>query len=1323
MNASRRPTLLVPIAILACFPLFAQPPSDLEDSFRRPPVSSRPRTFWHWMNGNVTRAGITLDLEAMKRAGLGGALIFDGGAYLPAGPVKYLSEPWREMIRHAVREADRLGLVGGMHNGPGWSSTGGPWVTPERSMQQLVWSEATVSGPGRVEVTLPRPYAKLGFYRDSVVVAFPSLPSEGRPAGERIRSVTTSDSAAVDKTALSDSDVATSVRIGARGYLQLELDELIELRAVTIMSRPGGRPARLRPYRAAGDIDIPARRGIDAPGSQNFHPLKARFVRLVASGAADLAEVALHQAPRIPDWIYKANFAYRIGGQLERPTAGGGEFAVDPAPVRDITAQVDAQGRLRWDVPAGSWTVLRMGHTTTGHENVSASESGRGLEIDKSSREAVEFHFRHVLAKVIDDAGPLAGKSLFGVAIDSYEAGLQNWTAGFPAEFRKRNGYDITGYLPALTGRIAGDLAVSERFLFDVRATQSSLMAENYYGRLTELCRERGLKFLVEPYGPGPLDELKVGGIADYPMAEFWDRTPWTPNRTVKSVASAGRIYGRPVIAAESFTGEQQTSRWLDYPYSLKPLGDLMFSLGLNQMYLHRYAHQPHPSAVPGMTMGPWGFHFDRTNTWFERSSGWLDCLARPQLLLRQGVYAADILYFAGERPPEAAQYEIPTIPAGYHFDLVNADVLLRRVRIAGGKIVLPEGGSYRLLVLPTDLQGVTPELMRKLRDLVREGMILMGPKPNFSPTLRGYPDSDAEVRRIAGEAWGIGADSASGQSYGRGRVFSTRPLRDLLRSLEVLPDVEYSCRRPDGSLVWLHRRLPDGDIYFVANRQRRNEDTVLTLRAANRQPELWFPESGEIRRAAVYSYREGRLRLPLHFGPAESVFIVLRKPAAAAAAQTVLRNGAPVLRCEPFPTATPAKVQNTFTISVWAKPDTDLRVMPRESAEGRIDETGKNYVIPAPEGDALWGPGHAAAALAVGRNGVLVVERSRQSSPAVLVAGMPVSGWTHFAVVYRDGAPSLYVNGRFVRRGLVSGKVVHPGAGLPIPRDEVLHFPALDAIWRASGREPAAHGVVYYFEGNMTDPEVFPEALGEAAIRQLAAAALPAPAPPPPIELSVANGRIEAVVWQSGEYAVGTGQPVRVEVPQPAELAGEWRVSFAGAAAPPPLALPRLVSLHKHADPRVRHFSGAATYRRSLDVAAGALAKGKRIYLDLGRVEVLASVRVNGRDMGIVWKEPYRIDITAALRAGSNALEIEVTNLWPNRLIGDEQLPPENEYGLSGRGIRRLPEWYVKGQPKPPGGRATFATWQFYGKEEPLLESGLLGPVRIWNPVVRELP
>jgi hypothetical protein len=1181
--------------------LAADPADSLAAGFETPPASARPQTFWHWMNGNVTRDGISRDLEAMAGVGVGGVMIFDGSDYLPAGPASYLEPHWRDLMTHAIKEGNRLGLEVGMHNGPGWSSSGGPWVKPEMSMQKLVWTETNVTGGGRGALDLARPEATLGFYRDAFVVAFPAL-------------------------------------------------------------------------------------------------------------AAD--------APRMAGWEAKANFRYRVTGQLALPGEVPGSAVTDPAKVIDLTSRLRGD-RLDWEAPAGTWTVLRIGHTSTGKTNVAASAAGRGLEIDKFSAVATEFHFEHVIDRVTADAKAAGGKGPAFVTIDSYEAGMQNWTADFPAEFRRRTGYDMTAYLPALFGRVVGDAGTTERFLFDFRRVQADMMAGHYYGRMHELARARGLRFYVEGYGSGNFDELRVAGLPDVPVTEFWTRTPWTPNRVVKMVTSAAHVYGKPVVGAEAFTGEFKTSRWLEYPYSLKILGDDMSAAGVNQFVFHSYVHQPHPDAAPGASLGPYGMGFARTNTWFGQAKPWIDYLARTHCMLQQGTYAADVLYLTGERVPDASSFAMPVLPVGYTYDLVNTDVLLSRVKVRDGVYELPEGGRYRLLVLPPNLKAMRPALMQKLHEFVAAGGAILGPKPVFSPTLEDYPASETEMLRLADELW-------ASDRRGPGRVMATGSIAEALATLEVAPDITYVGRQPDAALSWQHRRLADGDLYFLSNRQRRVEETVVSFRGmAGRQPEIWRPETGERSDAVVFEQSGDRASVPLRLEPGESVFVLFRR-AAGRAARSLTKDGLP-LETTQLPVARREAPAQNFTMSIWVKPDTDLRVMPKESTTGRIDETGKFYAIPADPGDRRFGAGHATAGLAVGRNGIFVVERASDSCPAVLVAPMPVSGWTHVAVVYQAGRPQLFVNGALVREGLVSGKVVHSGVGSPTPPvDYVLHFPAIESLTRSAGEvPPPSRGQVYFFEGNFVPPQESGRSLPPAEIKAMVTAGMPPPAIPVVTGLRGGEPGATALAWESGAYALDAGAPVPATVPAPITLDGPWRVAFqAGRGAPAMIELAALQSLHLHPDAGVKYFAGTAAYTRRLEIPGDYLARDRRVVLDLGRVEVLAEVWLNGKRAGAVWKEPYRLDVTDAVRAGSNELEVRVTTLWPNRLIGDEQLPPENDYGLRDEqgndphGITKLPAWYKDGKPKPPGGRVTFTTWRFYDKDEPLVAAGLLGPVRLLNPV-----
>ena len=722
--------------LLLAVPMLADP---LADGFRDPPAAARPQVWWHWMNGNVTKEGITADLEAMQRVGIGGAQIFNVDCDIPAGPVKFLSADWRDLMRHAAREADRLGLELCLHNCAGWSSSGGPWNTPEHAMQRVTTSEQPVKGPAYFSAVLPAPKARLGFYRDIAVLAFQT------PAGEN----------------------------------------------------GTGRPLR---------ID-----NLDAKSGANGQSVLSSPAR----GRVPADQVVQHEK------------------------------------IVDLTDKLQPDGRLAWDVPDGDWTILRLGYTPTGAENHPAPAEGTGLECDKLSREALDAHWAGFIQKVIDDLGPLAGsgKALDNVLIDSYEVGGQNWTPQFRSEFEKRRGYDPLLFLPTLTGRVVDSPEVSERFLWDLRRTIADLFAENYYGHFQELCHQHGLQASIEPY-TGPFESLQCGAAADIPMGEFWVGS--TPGSSVKLAASAGHIYGRPVIGAESFTAGPgpQHGRWLDDPYALKALGDEVFCRGINRLIFHRYAMQPWTNRWPGMTMGPWGTHFDRSSTWWEQSRAWLQYVTRCQYLLQQGRFVADAAYFCGQSAPVETRVGNPVLPQGYDFDAINADVLLHHAAVQDGRLVLDSGMSYRMLVLPPSDPAMTPDLLGKLAELVQDGLVVVGQPPRTSPSLARYPGCDVEVQNLAGRIWGdCDGRTITEHAFGRGKAIWGRPLADVLDELNLKPDFEYTASK-DARLDFIHRRDGETDIYFVSNQRNQFDAADCRFRVRGRQPELWNPETGDLQAA-----------------------------------------------------------------------------------------------------------------------------------------------------------------------------------------------------------------------------------------------------------------------------------------------------------------------------------------------------------------------------------------------------------------------------------------------------------------------------------------
>jgi hypothetical protein len=829
-TAGLRPLIgLMAAATLFCSALSVPPlgAEDLEKRFLNPPDSARPRVLWMWMGSNVTKDGITRDLEALKAAGFGGATMFSladtttpwAGVIgkSPTPEVVAFTEPWWNLVRHAAREAVRLGLDFGIHNCPGYETSGGPWITPDLAMQQVVWSEKPVYGPGLFQGAL--------------------APPAPDPRADMPFPVYNPDTGLVEKPQVS---------------------------------------ARRTYY-------------------------------------VDIAVLAL-------------------------PAEG----VVSEDRIVDLTTKMGPRGELQWDVPAGTWVIYRFGSTTNGSLLQPAQWGATGLECDKMNVEAVSFHLDHVLGEVKKNLGDLVGKGLTHLHFDSYEAGPTNWTPRMRREFGLRRGYDLIPWLPVLAKRTIGSAAKSNKFRADLERTVQDLYRDIYFATAAAKIHEAGLKFMCEPYG-GPWQIGEVVPFVDRVMTEFWTNGGAFNPVELEAILSAQHRAGRTIFEAEAFTGQPEFSQWRETPAWLKPIGDAAFAAGVNLLSLHRFVHQPWDDKWrPGATMGQWGTHFDRTQTWWEPGAAWVKYLQRCQALLQAG------------------------------------------------------------------------------------------------------------------------------------------------RTVETPDDFSVEDARGGLALKSIHRVEGTTDLYFVANTARTGGEARCVFAAAGRQPELWDPVWGTTRALPEFEARGGQTAIPLAFAPAQSFFVVFRKPSEAAA------HGAPV--------------------------------------------GGKNFA-----------------------------------------------------------------------------------------------------------------------------------------------------------QLKVA-----------------------------ADLAGPWDVAFDRTWGGPGKALfAALEDWTARPEPEIKYYSGTAVYSKTFGLLTIDRPGRQRLYLDLGVVNHLARVVLNGRDLGVIWCAPWRVALPEGLmKAVDNRLTIEVTNVWANRLIGDEQELPDAVWspGHMGFGVflKEFPEWFLKGKARPSRKRLTFTTWNYFTKDSPLEPSGLLGPVRI---------
>jgi hypothetical protein len=1085
----------------------AQNPGDaLERGFLNPPAGARPRVWWHWMNGNITKEGIKLDLEWMKRVGIGGFQNFDAALNTPQVVEKrlvYMTPEWKDAFRYAATLADQLGLEMAIAGSPGWSESGGPWVPPAQAMKKYVWSETRVEGGRPFTGVLPRPPSVAGpyqnlpagpprpgstpapdFYADIAVAAFPAPESERTLA--ELRPKVTSSGGSFDPASLSDGDLAKTTLLpaapaGEKAWIQFEFASPQAVRGITLVAGAAGRgfggargggpgapeleaSGDGREYRVIATIPAGGRTVAFPAVTARFFRVSFRTPEPQAAGrglagrgpepsGTPIAELVLHTGAVVNRFQDKAGFSSAINLYAMETPAAPGRDAVRKADVIDLTARMRPDGTLDWTPPAGRWVVLRLGYSLTGHQNSPASPEATGLEVDKLSRAFVRAYFEDYLGQYKDTLGPLMGKrGLRYVITDSWEAGVQNWTDDMMAQFARRRGYDMRPWLPVLAGRVVESAEASDRFLWDFRKTIAELTAENHYDQLTDILRERGMGRYTESHENGRAfigDGMDVKRTADIPMSAMWTgRTgpggePASYNGDIRESASVAHIYGQNLVAAESLTAG--SGAYTFSPETLKPTADAEMAMGLNRFVIHTSVHQPVTAKMPGLSLGPFGQWFTRLETWAEYARPWITYLARSSYMLQQGQFVADVIYYYGEDSNITALYgnQPPDVPAGYGYDFASSDVILNRLAVQNGRLTTATGMSYRLLALDANSRHMPLAVLRKIRDLVNAGAAVVGPKPIDSPSLS---DDQAQVRAIADELWGSGTGE---RSVGKGKVYAGQTVAQALAAMQAPADFDYTKPQSDTYLLFVHRRLADGDLYWVNNRRNRAENLEASFRVEGKAPEIWHADTGRMEPAS-YRIAGGRTTAPLRLDPYDAVFVVFRHAAAAPA-----------------------------------------RALPRQT-ETRI-----------------------------------------------------------------------------------------------------------------------------------------------------------------------------------------------------AGVEGAWEVGFQpNRGAPAKVTLEKLVSWSDHADAGVKYFSGTGTYTKTLQAQADWFRRGARLWLDLGDVKNLAEVTVNGKPLGVVWKPPFRVDVTEALKPGANTLQIRVTNLWVNRIIGDQQPGADKKY--------------------------TYTSQQFYRADSPLLPSGLLGPVEI---------
>ncbi|WP_298495823.1 glycosyl hydrolase [uncultured Algibacter sp.] len=1126
---------------------------ELESGFQNPPNQAKARTWWHWISGNVSKSGITKDLEAMKQVGIQEAQLFNVHLGFPKGGITYLSEAWLDLFHFAASEAKRLDLELAFHNSAGWSSSGGPWVTEENAMQTVVFSEIIVNGEQEFKGELSKPETKFSYYNDIAVLAFPKPEKAIKIDG-------------LDYKILSD---------------------------------------RIRNHLLPDTKEIP----------------KAAIVKKES--------------------------------------------------IIDITSKFSENGVLDWNIPKGEWVILRIGHTPNGSKNRPAVDGGHGLEVDKMSTAALDDYWIKGVQPILNKLGDLVGETVNNCLIDSYEVGSQNWTTGFEHQFKKLRGYDLTPYLPTLAGYYVESGEITERFQWDFRRTIGDLIAENYYGHFAKLCHKNKLKFSVEPYW-GPFDNMQVGAKGDIVMCEFWSGGyPFFDSS--KFVSSIAHLNGSSIVGAESFTG---IGGWDKHPATIKSIGDKAWAEGITRFIFHTYVHQPWDIG-PGMALSYHGFDFNRLNTWWTQSKSYLDYIAKSQYLLQQGTNVADVLVFTGDSSPNTA-FLLPELKkSGYDYDLIGANKLAE-LSVENGKIVTKFGVAYEVLTLP-ESDWITPKTLKIIDALVKNGAKIIGNKPKRSPSLSNYLESDVYIRTTAHALWDKG-------------LIKAISIDEFLSNAHITPDFSIvEANKED--VGFIHRRTKDADIYFVANAKKEKVAFTGRFKVANKLPEIWNAETGDIKKLAVWKNNDdGTISIPIALDSEQAVFVVFKE-------NSVDKNHiveADVKLEKPTPTSL-----------------SNLKIIKAEYGnflqEGLVDITDK-----------------VAAQV---HDGKLNFQMSRAFCDCD-----PAMGYVkEFRMEYQIGDEIEHIHAEereFVTIdagnkplkiiSAVFGKFKAETKGVPknfeafnvtesIEKQVAsgnLNIKISDELVNGKALKNAVNFLKITFE---TDGNSRTTIIPEGEFLNLNRSV-------PSSEIYKANGHN---IWKtpfSGSLsytkASGKSNQIKITVPQPIELSENWEVTFPlknGSSIKKKYKA--LTSWSEAKEEDIQHFSGTAIYEKEFILSKKQLSKENAFELDLGSVAIVAEVFINDKKVSTLWKAPFRVAIGDYVKKGRNTITLKITNLWVNRLIGDEKEPLD--YERRGNKTKALPSWLSNPKSRDSK-RQTFSSWKHWSKDDELKMSGLLGPVNI---------
>ncbi len=758
---------------------------NLKENFKAPASTYGVNCWWWWLNGNVNKAAITKDLEAMKSRNFQGAMIFDAGGHnqrgnkdIPAGPL-FGSDEWNELFVFALDEAKRLGLEIGFNIQSGWN-LGGPRVTPKYTAKQLVYTEKKVSGKGKIFQKLEVPEMRRDFYKDIAVLAIP-LKEDA-------------------KTAKVISDLNLKL-----GYQEL-----------------GG-------------------------------------------SAPDTRFLLDNNTPKDNEKVNETT------------------YIVKQEEIIDLTSLMDPDGNLSWNVPEGNWSIMRIGYSCTDSHVSTASGDWQGSVLDYMSKEAFDFYWEDVVEPIFKTANDHVGTTLTYMETDSWECGGMNWTDNFSNEFKNYRGYDILNYLPIIAGYVIDDINTSNAFLSDFRKTLGDLVAYNHYAVFQEYAHKYNMGIQPESAGPhaGPMDGIKNYGFSDIVMSEFWSPSPHRPQPNdrffLKQASSAAHIYGKKIVGAESFTTigpHWNDELWHDQKSSF----DHEIAAGLNRMYFHTFTSSPPEMGLPGQEYFA-GTHVNPQATWWEQSGAFIDYMHRTQAVVQNGKFVADVLYYYGDHVPNIfpLKHSDPAgVMPGFDYDVTDETILLQ-LKMEEGKIVVPGGVKYRVLVLP-DHKVLSMAVLEKVESLLQQGAQIIGYRPKSSVSLVGGENEQKQFQFLADKIWGNKASEKGERKYGKGVMAWGVSAKEYLLSKNIAKDFSIVDNESKTDFDYIHYTIGESDVYFVTNQTTERKKINCLFRVSGEKPELWDALSGEIREAKAFIQKDRLTTVSLTLEPYGAIMVVFNK-------------------------------------------------------------------------------------------------------------------------------------------------------------------------------------------------------------------------------------------------------------------------------------------------------------------------------------------------------------------------------------------------------------------------------------------------------------